>query len=115
MRCLIGFSDDSQLEIIIFILILNRNWWSGSGGSSFGDAEYEVLLFFYCISNSHLESFGRQLAMSLDYRGHRCIKLTARAMWCVVWTLEDIHIYDLGLRTCRCVELDFRKWLNGLC
>lgn len=50
----------------LFVFSDKPSWWSDSGGSGFEDAEYEVLLFFIV----QLEIFGRQLAMSLDYRGH---------------------------------------------
>lgn len=43
------------------------------------------------------------------------VKLTAGALWCVVWTLEGIQICDLDLRTYRYVELDFRKCPNRYC
>lgn len=53
--------------------------------------------------------------VALDHRGHICLRVTQRTCDVYVWTLVDIQMCGLGLRTLRRMELGIRKCPNEYC
>lgn len=60
----------------LFVFSDKPSWWSDSGGSGFEDAEYEVLLFFYCSVGDFWKAAGyvpglqRTYVSKVNCRGH---------------------------------------------